>query len=146
MILAMVEPRRTILLLLAGGVLSMGTGCTTVPTSPPPVSGPAAEGVALKQTETLLDMVRKVGWKEVEDLLPLLQAQADADFPGIAAFAADLRRVAGATKTFSGVPPIDAEWTSNGMEAMLSIAPDPMGERSRSRTVRFSVRTQAESS
>ena len=134
MILAMVEPRRTILLLLAGGVLSMGTGCTTVPTSPPPVSGPAAEGVALKQTETLLDMVRKVGWKEVEDLLPVLAEQSSADFPGMAALAADLRSVAGATRTIPGSPPIDSgrlvDHNPHFWNAFYEIAPgDPLMAR-----------------
>lgn len=95
------------LCVLAGAALLAGAGCATLRTTAPK-SPSLPEPVTLKQTETLLTMVRQVGWREVEDLLPLLQAQADADFPGIAAFAADLRRVADATKTFSGVPPIDA--------------------------------------
>ena len=44
------------------------------------------------------------------------------------------------------VPPTEAEWTSKGMEAMERAAPVAMGERSRSRTSRFSERTQPESS
>ena len=44
------------------------------------------------------------------------------------------------------VPPSEAEWTSNGMDAMESVAPVAMGERSRSRMRRLSVRTQPESS
>ncbi len=92
-------------LVLAGAALLAGTGCTTLRQPKPPF---LPEAAALKQTNTLLTMGRQLGWKEVEDLLPLLQAQADADFPGIASFVADLRQLADAKKTPAGVPPIDA--------------------------------------
>ena len=97
--------RGSTLLLLAGGALLAGTGCATL-RRPKPRFLP--EAVALKQTDTLLTLGRQTGWKEVEDLLPLLQVQADADFPGIASFVADLHKVADAKKTPAGEPPIDA--------------------------------------
>jgi lipoprotein NlpI len=134
MILAMVEQRRTILLLLAGGVLAMGAGCTTVPASLATTSAPAAGGVALKQTETLLGMVRQVGWKEVEYLLPVLEEQPPADFPGVAALVADLRVVASATRIIPGPPPIDSgrliDHNPHFWSAFYEIAPgDPLMAR-----------------
>jgi len=72
--------RGSTLLLLAGGALLAGTGCATL-RRPKPRFLP--EAVALKQTDTLLTLGRQTGWKEVEDLLPLLQVQADADFPAL---------------------------------------------------------------
>src|ERR1043166_2212487 len=50
------------------------------------------------------------------------------------------------TRVQGRVPPRDSECTSNGIEAIASDAPVAMGERSRSRTARFSVRNQPESS
>jgi lipoprotein NlpI len=90
---------------LASVIVLAGTGCASLRKPKPPY---LPEGVTLRQTDTLLTMGRQVGWKEVEDLLPLLQAQADADFPGIAALVADLRKTAEAKKALAGVPPIDA--------------------------------------
>ena len=88
---------------LAGAVLLAGAGCSTLqrPPAPPP------ESAALQQTGTLLTLARQTGWKEVESLLPLLQAQADADFPGVAALVADLRRVSEAKTVPAGVPPFE---------------------------------------
>jgi tetratricopeptide (TPR) repeat protein len=116
--------RGTLLLLLGGAALFAGTGCATV-------EKPKPEPVALKQTETLLALARQIGWKEVEDLLPLLQAQATGDFPGIAALTADLGRVAAAKRTPAGVPPIDAvrlvDHNPHFWAAYFEIAPgDPL--------------------
>jgi lipoprotein NlpI len=134
MFLAMVDQRRPILLLLAGSALAMGAGCTTVPAPPAPTSRPAAEAMALKQTETVLGMVRQVGWKEVEDLLPVLEEQPPGDFPGVAAFAADLRTVAAATRTIPGASPIDSgrliDHNPHFWTAFYEIAPgDPLMAR-----------------
>ena len=117
---------------VAFGVALLGlSGCATI--RPPAASraeGPK-ETLTLQETGTLLTMVRQVGWKEVEDLLPLLQAQADGDFPGIAAFVADLHSVAGARNRITGVPPIDAagliEHNPHFWSAYYEIAPgDPL--------------------
>jgi len=115
----------------AGVALLCVSGCATVRPPSPPRSAAGAENLVLKQTGTLLTMVRQVGWKEVEDLQPLLQAQADADFPGVAALAADLRSVAKARNPVTGVPPIDAaqliEHNPHFWNAYYEIAPgDPL--------------------
>jgi len=130
----MMKQRRTTWLLLAGSLLSVIAGCATAPAVPPATAGRAPEGMALKQTETLLGMVREVGWKEVEDLLPVLEEQAPADFPGVAALAADLRTVAAATRSLPGAPPIDSgrliDHNPHFWNAFYEIAPgDPLMAR-----------------
>ena len=54
--------------------------------------------------------------------------------------------LSGETRVQGLEPPSDSEWTSNGMEASESAAPVAIRERLVSRTMRFSVRTQPESS
>lgn len=134
MILAILDQRRTVLLLLAGSILSMGAGCATGPASLPAAAPPTARAAALKQTATLVGMVRQVGWKEVEELLPVLEEQRAAEFPGIAALAADLRTVAAATKNSPGASPIDVgrliDHNPHFWQAFFEIAPgDPLMAR-----------------
>ncbi|MGA2446413.1 MAG: tetratricopeptide repeat protein [Opitutaceae bacterium] len=123
--------RRSLLPVLTGAVWLLSPGCATLPPSPPPPSAQTAEATTLKQTETLLAMVRQVGWKEVQDLLPGLGEQPDADFPGVAALADDLRIVADATEASHGTPPVDVgkliDHNPNFWSAYYEIAPgDPL--------------------
>ena len=97
--------RRGMVQILAGLAFLADAGCTALQPAKPSVQG--AEGVS-QSPDALVTVARRVGWKEVKDLLPLLQAQPGAEFPGIAAFTADLNQVVRAEKTFHGVPPIDA--------------------------------------
>jgi len=77
---------------LAGLALVLAAGCATI--SRPPAGAEKAEATTLKETGTLLAMVRQVGWQEVGYLRTLLDEQPAADFPGVAALAGDLRAAA----------------------------------------------------
>jgi lipoprotein NlpI len=124
--------RRSILPVAAGAVWLLSPGCATLHPPPPPApSAQTGEATTLKQTETLLAMVRQVGWKEVQDLLPELDEQPDADFPGVAALADDLHVIAATTRTNRGTPTVDVgqllDHSPNFWRAFYEIAPgDPL--------------------
>jgi predicted NAD/FAD-dependent oxidoreductase len=100
--------RRSILPVVAGTVWLLTSGCATLHPPPPPAApAQTAEATTLKQTETLLAMVKQVGWKEVQDLLPGFDEQSDANFPGVAALAGDLHSIATTTRFNRGTPPVD---------------------------------------
>ena len=82
--------RRRMLGAVAGLAVALAAGCTTVSRR----TEASREANTLKETGTLLGMVRQVGWNEVGYLRPLLEEQAAADFPGVAALAADLKAAA----------------------------------------------------
>jgi lipoprotein NlpI len=120
---------------LRAAVCLLCAGCTTVrpPASPAPAppSALAAEATTLKQTGTLLAMVEQVGWKQVQDLLPLLDTQSDASFPGVTAFAHDLRAIAASAPNSHEVPPIEVgrlvDHNPDFWSAYYEIAPgDPL--------------------
>jgi lipoprotein NlpI len=72
-----------------------------------------------------------VGWKEVQDLLPGLEEQPDAEFPGVAALADQLRVIAATTEANRGTPPLDIgqllDHNPNFWRAYYEIAPgDPL--------------------
>jgi lipoprotein NlpI len=122
--------RRSILPVVAGAVWLASPGCTTLH---PPSASPAqeTEATTLKQTETLLAMVQQVGWKEVQDLLPGLDEQPDANFPGVAALANDLHSITTTTRINRGTPPIDIgqllDHNPNFWRAYYEITPgDPL--------------------
>ncbi len=85
--------RGRVLCVLAGLAGILVAGCAT---TAPPGASETPEATTLKETRTLVALVREVGWKEVRDLQPLLNSQPAAEFPGVAALAADLRAAAAA--------------------------------------------------
>jgi len=121
----------------AGAACLLAAGCATTAHSPPsaaPAGTPAPgaeEATALKQTGTLLTMVEQVGWRQVQELLPLLDTQPGANFPGVTALAGDLRALASAAPTNRGVPPIEigsvVDHNAHFWSAYYEIAPgDPL--------------------
>lgn len=94
---------------LAAAIWLLCAGCATMQTLPKQVSAEAVEATTLKRTETLLTMAREVGWKEVQDLLPVLDDPADGNFPGVAALARDVRSITSAARAGHGAPPFDIE-------------------------------------
>lgn len=128
----MISPgiRRWDLRAVAGAVCLLCAGCATV--RPPPSLAPAAEAeAALKQTGTLLAMVQQVGWKQVQDLLPLLDEQPGARFEGVTALAGDLQALPVPASGSHGVPPIDVggliDHNPDFWSAYYEIAPgDPL--------------------
>ena len=93
--------RGRVLHILAGLAVMLAAGCAT---PAPPGANEMSEETTLKETRTLVALVREVGWKEVRDLQPLLNSQSAAEFPGVAALAADLQAAAAAAAP-GQVPP-----------------------------------------
>jgi len=125
----------------AAAACLLWAGCASTAHPPPPAAPPAVqapapppaagEATTLKQTDTLLTMVEQVGWRQVQDLLPLLDRQPGGNFPGVTALARDLRAVGLEPTTPRGVPPIDVsrlvDHNPNFWSAYYEIAPgDPL--------------------
>ena len=126
----MISPgiRRWDLRAVAGAVCLVCAACTTMRPPPPPATEAEA---TLKQTGTLLTMVRQVGWKQVQDLLPMLDEQPGARFEGVTALAADLHALAASAPGGHEVPPIDVgrlvDHNPDFWSAYYEIAPgDPL--------------------
>ena len=98
------QSRVRILSAVAGAAVALTAGCTTVGVSTAPGRDDRVEAVTLKETGTLLRMVRGIGWRELQDLQPLLAEQRASDFPGVAAVAAGLHAIA-VTCPSGAVPP-----------------------------------------
>jgi lipoprotein NlpI len=116
---------------LAGTAWLLAAGCTTGPAASPGAADQPAETSEPGETAATLAMVRRVGWKEVSDLLPTLAEEPDVEFPGVAALADDLRVVSANNAATRGVPAVDVgqllDHNPHFWRAYYEIAPgDPL--------------------
>ncbi len=124
----MIIPARRSALVAAASIVCLAGGCTT---TRPARGGPDAEAGSLRETGTVLALVRQGGWKEVMDLLPVLDKEAGDQFPGVTALAGDIRAVAATSRSRDGVPVFDparlVDHNPNFWRAFYEIAPgDPL--------------------
>ncbi len=116
---------------LAGTVWLLDAGCATVPASAPTAATRPAEPSTPADMAAALALVRRVGWKEVSDLLPALAEEPDVEFPGVAALADDLRVISANSAASRGAPTVDVgkllDHNPNFWRAYYEIAPgDPL--------------------
>ena len=95
--------------LFLAGVLGLLPAACANRRSPQGAASPTGtlDEAALRQTATVAGMVRVAGWNVVLGLLPVIERQPAWSYPGMAAFAGDLRAVAATIPPDRSAPPVD---------------------------------------
>ncbi len=101
--------------LAALGAVLFGAGCTTL-AHRGAVKG-AGKPLTPQEVGAVLSLVRQVGWNEVMELMPVLEVEPNAGFPGLTVLTQRLRAVAAR-------PPADATARAAEIRALMDQQPD----------------------